>query len=52
MTSIGIARYHSGYAIAGHILLCAVISIVSAALLTDRTNQDISHDCGTAQAQR
>jgi hypothetical protein len=46
------ARYHSGYAIAGYILLCAVISIVSAALLTDRTNQDISHDYGTARAQR
>jgi hypothetical protein len=46
------ARYHSGYAISGYILLCAVISIVSATLLTDRTNQDISHDYGTARVQR
>jgi MFS family permease len=36
------ARYHSGYAIAVYILACAVISIVSAALLTDYTNKDIS----------
>jgi MFS family permease len=36
------ARYHSGYAIAWYILICAVISLVSAAALPDYTNRDIS----------
>jgi MFS family permease len=45
------AHYRSGYAIAGYILLCAVVSISSAAFLTDYTNQDISHDYA-ARAQR
>ena len=36
------ARYNSGYAIALYILACAVVSLISAALLTDYTNKDIS----------
>ena len=36
-------EYKTGYAIAGFILLCAVISIVAAALMRDHTNRDI-HD--------
>jgi MFS family permease len=36
------AAYGSGYAIAGYIFLCAVISLLAAALLKDYTNQDIS----------
>jgi MFS family permease len=37
-----LARYHSGYAVAFYILACAVVSVISAALLTDYTNKDIS----------
>ena len=36
------ARYNSGYAIALYILACAVVSLISAAMLTDYTNKDIS----------
>jgi MFS family permease len=36
------ARYNSGYAIAFYNLACAVVSLISAALLTDYTNKDIS----------
>src|ERR687886_24584 len=38
-----LATYHSGYAIAIYIFVCGLISIGSAALLTDYTNKDI-HD--------
>ena len=38
------AQYHSGYAIALYILLCAVISFAAAALLPDYTNRDISQE--------
>jgi metabolite-proton symporter len=38
------AAYHSGYVIAGFILVCAVISLASAALLKDYTHQDISRE--------
>ena len=34
--------YRSGYAIAGFILLCAVVSVIAAALMPDYTNRDIS----------
>jgi MFS family permease len=43
------AHYQSGYAIAGYLLVCALISIASAAMLTDYTNKDIS---GEYQAAR
>jgi len=36
------ATYHSGYAIAIYIAACAVISLVSAALMPDYTGKDIS----------
>ena len=36
------AAYKSGYAIAFYILVCAVISLISTALLPDYTNRDIS----------
>jgi hypothetical protein len=36
------AQYHSGYAIAGFILVCALISIAAATALKDHTNRDIS----------
>jgi MFS family permease len=38
------AHYHSGYAIAGYILVCALISVVAAALMRDYTNKDISKE--------
>jgi hypothetical protein len=36
-----LAHYHSGYAIAWYILVCAAISFASVALLPDYTNRDI-----------
>jgi len=36
------AAYHSGYAIAIYIALCAVVSLVSTALMPDYTGRDIS----------
>ncbi|MGE5469122.1 MAG: MFS transporter [Ignavibacteria bacterium] len=38
------AHYHSGYAIAGYILLCALLSVVAAAMMRDYTNKDISKE--------
>jgi len=42
------ARYRSGYAIAAFILVCAIVSLASAAMLKDYTNQDISREYATA----
>jgi MFS family permease len=39
-----LAKYHSGYAIAAFILVCALISLVSTAMLKDHTNLDISYE--------
>jgi MFS family permease len=39
-----LASFHSGYAIALYILACAVISLISAALLKDYTNKDIAEE--------
>jgi MFS family permease len=36
------AAYHTGYAVAIYIAACAVISLVSAAMMPDYTGQDIS----------
>jgi len=33
----------SGYAIAGYIAVCCVISIIATLLMPDHTNKDISH---------
>jgi metabolite-proton symporter len=38
------AHYHSGYAIAWYVLFCALVSLISAALLGDYTNKDISQE--------
>ncbi|TMH62009.1 MAG: MHS family MFS transporter [Betaproteobacteria bacterium] len=38
------AKYHSGYAIAGFILGCAIVSLVATAMLKDYTNKDISQE--------
>ncbi|PTB22284.1 MFS transporter [Trinickia symbiotica] len=38
------AYSHSGYAIAGYILICAIFSLVAAWLMGDYTNKDISGD--------
>jgi hypothetical protein len=38
------AQYHSGYAIAFYVLFCALVSLVSTAMLGDHTNKDISQE--------
>ncbi|HEX8986473.1 MAG TPA: MFS transporter [Rhodocyclaceae bacterium] len=38
------AHYHSGYAIAGYILICALCSVVAASMMRDYTNKDISKE--------
>ena len=38
------AQYKSGYAIAGYILFCALLSLISTAMLKDYTNRDISQE--------
>jgi MFS family permease len=38
------ARYGSGYAIAAYILCCAILSLISTAMLRDYTNRDISQE--------
>jgi MFS family permease len=40
------AKYGSGYAIAGYILLCAILSFISTAMLKDYTGRDISQGYG------
>jgi len=37
-------RYQSGYAVAGFIAFCAVVSLASTAMLKDYTNRDISRE--------
>jgi metabolite-proton symporter len=44
------AKYHSGYAIAVYIAVCAVLSLISAAMLGDYTNKDISQEHHLARA--
>jgi MFS family permease len=39
-----LAAYGSGYVIAAYILFCAIVSIVSTAMLPDYTNRDISEE--------
>jgi metabolite-proton symporter len=38
------AAYHSGYAIALYILVCAVVSFIATSLLPDYTNRDVSRE--------
>jgi hypothetical protein len=42
------ASFKSGQAIAAYILVCAVISLISASLLPDYTNRDISAEYDSA----
>jgi metabolite-proton symporter len=44
------AKYHSGYAIAVYIAACGVLSLISAAMLGDYTNKDISQEHHLAHA--
>ncbi len=44
------AHYHSGYPIAWYIFFCAVLSVISTALLGDHTNKDISQEHHLSQA--
>ena len=37
-----LAAYHTGYAVATYVAACAVVSLVSAALMPDYTGKDIS----------
>lgn len=39
------AAYHSGYAIALHILACAIISSIATAFLPDHADRDVSREC-------
>jgi MFS family permease len=39
-----LAAYGSGYVIAGYIAVCAIISIIATALMSDYTGRDISHE--------
>jgi MFS family permease len=45
------AKYHSGYAIALYIAACAVISLISAAMMPDYTGRDISAEYDAGQRQ-
>ncbi|HYA19912.1 MAG TPA: MFS transporter [Burkholderiales bacterium] len=38
------AQYKSGYAIAGFILFCAIVSLIAASMLKDYTNKDIAEE--------
>ena len=44
------AYYHSGYAIAAYIVVCAVISLLASSRLVDYTNKDISREYDDARA--
>ena len=39
-----LAAYGSGYAVAGYMALCVIVTIVSTAMMPDYTNQDISRE--------
>ena len=43
------AAYHTGYAVAGYIAACAIVSLVSAAMMPDYTGKDISEEYDAAQ---
>ena len=46
------AYYHSGYAIAGYVLVCAALSLIAASQMGDHTNKDISQEYDDAAALR
>jgi MFS family permease len=39
-----LARYQTGYAIAGYIMVCGIISIIATSMLKDHTNKDLPQD--------
>jgi len=46
-----LAQYHTGYAIAAYVAVCAIISLVATSFMTDRTNRGIEeHDYGVTTA--
>jgi hypothetical protein len=46
------AQYHSGYVIALYIAACAVVSVVSAAMMPDYTGRDISQEYDEPAGER
>jgi MFS family permease len=40
------SAYHTGYAVAGYILVCAIITLIAAALMRERAGVDISAEYG------
>ena len=40
-------QYHSGYAIAGHILACSIVTLIATAMMRDYTGQDIERAHGS-----
>jgi MFS family permease len=40
------AAYHTGYAVSGYILFCAVVSIIACALMRERAHVDIAQEYG------
>ncbi|WP_158922243.1 MFS transporter [Acidisphaera sp. S103] len=47
-----IASYHNPYAVAGYIAVCAVVSLVSTAMMPDYTGKDISEEYDAVPAGR
>jgi len=45
------AAFRTGYAVAGYILFCAVVSIVACALMRERAHVDIAHEYGEFEAE-
>jgi hypothetical protein len=41
------AAYHTGYAVAVYLAICAVISLVSTAMMPDYTSKDVSAEYDT-----
>ena len=37
-----IVQFHTGYAVAAYLALCAVVSLLALAFMPDRTSKDIS----------
>jgi hypothetical protein len=46
------AAFHSGYSVAIYIAVCAVISVISAALMPDYTGKDISAEYAATTSLR
>jgi len=44
------AAYHTGYAVSGYILFCAVVSIIACGLMRERAHVDIAEEYGEHEA--